>query len=123
MGSFYSGGGENGTFSLSYNTLYERPSSLAIISGIWLGQNSTFNISSSGTISGSDVFGCQYGGQFSIINSSFNAYKLAVTVTQCGAADGSYSGLATLSDSITTNDTMTVGISSTSLSIVTKLTR
>src|SRR2546422_500142 len=42
----YSGGGENGTFSLSYNTLYERPSSLAIISGIWLGQNSTFNISS-----------------------------------------------------------------------------
>jgi len=55
----------------------------------------------------------------SIINSSFDAYKVNVTASSCGGADGSYDGLAALSDNLVSNDTLTAGVSNGSFSVVT----
>ncbi len=119
----YNGGGDSGTFSLSYSSLYDRQSSLALVAGNWraIDGSATFSFSSSGQITGSDVDGCTYTGQISVINQNFNAYKVTVTIAACGSFNGSYSGLAALSDTSASNDTLTGGVSNSTLSIVTVL--
>ena len=115
----YTGGGDTGTFSLTYDTLYDRPSSLGLVSGTWLSSGGTvITVDQAGQFTGADSFGCLYNGQASAISSSHNAYKVNVTTSSCGTFDGAYDGLATLSDNIVLNDTLTVGVSNASFSIV-----
>lgn len=122
-GSF-SGGGDTGTFSLTYNSLYDRPSSVALVTGTWLTSDGILiSVDQFGQFNGSDTSGCVLSGQVSIINSSFNAYKVNLTVTNCGLVDGDYDGLAALADNLAANDTLEVGVSNASISIVAEFTR
>ena len=119
LSATYTGGGDSGSIALTYDPLYERDSSLSLIAGDWFDGAISISIDSLGTFSGFDTSGCSYSGQVSIINSSFDAYKVNVTASSCGGADGSYDGLAALSDNLGLNDTLTAGVSNGSFSLVT----
>jgi hypothetical protein len=116
----YVGVGDSGSFSLTYDSIYERPSSLSLISGNWIlsefGYTFTVTINNAGVFSGNDTDGCVYNGTVSIINSSYNAYRINLTVSSCGTANGNYSGLAVLSDDVNVNDTLIYGVSNQNLS-------
>ncbi len=119
LSATYTGGGDSGSIALTYDPLYERDSSLSLIAGDWFDGAISISIDSLGRFSGFDTSGCTYSGQVSIINSSFDAYKVNVTASSCGGADGSYDGLAALSDNLGLNDTLTAGVSNGSFSLVT----
>ena len=117
----YGGVGDSGTFSLTYNSIYERPSSIATVSDSWVYSETGYTLSavinSDGVISANDTTGCLYSGNISIINSSYNAYRVNFNVTSCSALNGNYSGLATLIDTLNANDTLVVGVSNATTSI------
>lgn len=97
--------GERGTVSLVYDPDYERDSSLSRISGMWTDEFGTVTeISGSGQVFAQDGAGCVYNGNVSVVNSSFNAYRLNLTVSNCGQFNGSYSGLGVITDLTSTND-------------------
>lgn len=118
----YSGVGDSGTFTFAYDSKYERPSSLSSVSGSWSLTSSgvLYNVSvnSNGTITGNTSTGCTYSGVISIINASYNCYNVNLTIGSCGAFNGNYTGLATLTDTYTANDTLIYGISNSSAAIV-----
>jgi sugar lactone lactonase YvrE len=122
-GSF-SGVGDNGTISLTYDSHYVRPSSFATIQGTWQVNNDAalgtvqFVISSTGTATGSTGTGCLIAGGFSILNPAYNAYQVDISLSNCGTGNGTYFGLATLTDTSVQNDTMITGISNATTSIV-----
>ena len=101
----YSGGGDNGTFTFTYDPIYDRGASLATISGTWTGifvsvgtgAVVTANISTTGVITGSDTAGCVYNGTLSIIDPLKNIYTGSMTQTVCTPAI-TLTGLATLTD-------------------------
>ena len=120
----YSGVGDNGTISLTYDSHYQRPSSLATIQGTWRINNNAalgtvqFVISPTGAVTGYTGTGCIITGNFSIINAAYNAYQVDIALSRCVAGNGTYSGLATLTDTSVQNDTMISGISNPTTSIV-----
>lgn len=97
------GTGSSGTLQLSYNALYDVHSSLATISGNYTDPTggATVSISGSGAITSQDATtGCVVNGQVSLIDTSYNAYKVAYSYASCmGSAailNGvQFSGLAT----------------------------
>lgn len=117
----YAGVGDSGSFTLIYNSRYERDSSLALISGTWAmsdaGYILTFTVNDNGTFTGSDSDGCVYNGTVSIINADYNAYRMNLVVSSCGIFNGSYSGLATVSDYASPSDTLIFGVSNQNLSV------
>jgi hypothetical protein len=123
----YSGVGDTGSFSLVYSSLYERPSSISTVSDNWafstFGYSISLSIDSSGNISGSDLHGCAYTGTIRTIHTSYNAYEVEVDVTSCGTLNGNYTGLATLVDNITTNDTLIVGVADSQHAVAYTLSR
>jgi hypothetical protein len=44
------------------------------------------------SFSGSDILGCGYSGAITIIDSRYNAYRMNLNVSNCGAANGGYEG-------------------------------
>jgi hypothetical protein len=127
MSGTYNGVGDNGTFSLTYSSVYDRPSSLAATAGTWKGIVSgftnTFTIDSSGSITGSSASGCSYTGAVSIIDVSYDAYMVNLDIANCGGQNGSYGGLGALADTTTQNDTFIASVSNSSYSYVASLTR
>lgn len=127
MNGTYDGVGDTGTFSLAYNSLYERPSSLALIEGTWTnyasGYYETITIDSSGNVTRPPVSGCTSSGKISIIDSLYNVYDVSLTVDNCGSQNGLYSGLAVLTDTDTNNDTLFASASNGSYSFVAELRR
>jgi hypothetical protein len=117
MNGTYNGVGDAGSFSLAYSSLYERPSSLAAISGSWTSYSSgyyeTVTIDSSGNVTRPTVSGCSTSGNISVIDSRYNVYQVNLTVNNCGSQNGLYKGLAVLTDTRANNDTL-VGSSTTS---------
>jgi hypothetical protein len=109
--NLYLGTGERTTSSihLVFDELYNRPSALSLVEGTWFysepGYSVTMNVDSFGDISGSDSEGCEFSGKISLLDTDHNLYAVDVDVTQCGAMNGFYGGLATLSDENTLNDT------------------
>ena len=110
----WEGHADSGTLSLNYSPIYERTSSLSKLSGRWefndVHKSMTYylNINSSGQITGGDstYYVCGINGTVSVISSSYNAYRVNVTLANCGTGnDGSYSGLAYLDDTVSLNDT------------------
>lgn len=103
----YSGGGDQGTFSFTYQPIYERPSSLAIVAGVYTGtpngDTTTVAIDANGVVTGSDSYGCVYNGSVTVPNSAANYYDVSVTATTCGPNDGTFTGLATLGDASATS--------------------
>jgi hypothetical protein len=76
------------------------PSSLDNLVGSWssLSGPAGFDVASDGTIEGGDITSCEYGGSFSIIDSSVNAYRMNLDVSNCGEWSGAYTGLAAVLD-------------------------
>ena len=95
---------------LTYDTQYERASSLATIAGTYsvddgAGFTLTYVIDNTGEINGSDTTGCTVSGNVEIIDAAYNMYRTDLSFAACGAngADGAgYTGLATLRTDPTT---------------------
>ena len=118
----YSGVGDYGSFSFTYNPVYDRSSSLEIVAGTWNHNSSAFGnisviISNSGSISGTTSDGCSLSGNISLIDPAYNGYRVAVSVSKCSSLNGSYNGLAAVIDTSSFNDTLVVGMSNSSTSI------
>lgn len=77
------------SISLDYDASYDRPSSLDTVAGIWnnydLAGNivATMTIQNNGSFSGNNAAGCQYAGEFSIINSNRNLYQFEFDYSGC----------------------------------------
>ena len=124
----YSGMGDSGTFSLSFDSRYNRPSSLAAISANWTytdtnGYTLSVSIDAQGSITGGGSSGCTINGTASLIDPAHNAYDANITVSNCGAQNGTYTGVAALSDTVTANDTLEVIVTTPGLANMVELTR
>lgn len=116
--------GETGTMSLTYDTIYERDSSIDKLTGLWDEQFGVMSVDPSGAFFMQDSFGCVYDGEASIIDPEFNAYSLSMTVSSCGAGvDGEYSGVGVLSDLNVADDLLIVQMNSEEWIFTTSLVR
>ena len=110
-GAYSTSTSESGTFDLLYDPLYERDSSLAMLTGLWTAYDDfgnpevSFSIQAGGSFDGQNALGCMSDGQFSIIDARFDLYAVHSTVSGCAIA-GNYSGLAVVADLVTLNDVM-----------------
>lgn len=110
----YSTSDDTGALALTYDAkTFEQSSALSLVSGNWTftdasGFSLTVAIDASGNWAGSDTTGCNSNGSIALIDPTKNIYRVTITETACGQYDGSYTGVATLSDRLTTNDTMSV---------------
>jgi hypothetical protein len=108
-GSWSLNTGESGTVTLGYNNLYERGSDLDRMVGTWADSfGVVYSVDAIGDVFAQDAFGCVYDGAVTIINASYNAYRVALTVSNCPGADGNYSGLGVLSDDLGMDDAFVV---------------
>lgn len=116
--------GESGTISLTYDALYDRDSSLAKLTGSWSETTSIVTFDPDGTFFAQNVSGCVFDGQASIIDPTYNAYALAMTVSLCGATlDGEYAGLGVLADLNVTDDLFVLQMNSDTRIFTTSLLR
>ena len=83
----------------------------------------TLKVNANGSFSGSDILGCGYSGTKSIIDSRYNAYRVNLNVSNCGAANGAYEGLAGLLSTLSANDTLEFALSDPSFAEVNGITR
>lgn len=92
--------GGTGTVSLSFNDVYNLPSSLSFVAGIWNvtsgAYSLTITVENDGAFFGQDSNGCFVDGDIAIIDPAHNLYDTNVTVDVCGIFDGFYTGFSTL---------------------------
>jgi hypothetical protein len=90
-------GGDTGRMQLSYSDLYEQSSSLEQLEGRWdfIDRDGlVFELAiESGVINGTDSDDCKYAGNVSLINPQYNAYSVALQISNCDSVNGEYSGL------------------------------
>lgn len=125
--------GDTGDFAQLFDVLYDRDSSLSTTAGDWNGTSSiggvlTLSISDTGTIVlGADSNGCVYlsaaADGVNIIDPDFNVYEVNIDITGCPVANGSYSGLGFTSDTVSTNDTLTISVTNNDRAILIEVTR
>ena len=97
-----------GTLNLTFDALYNRPSSLTTLSGNFTNTANSVvvTVSSNGALFSQDsVSGCVLNGTASVINATYNAYRVtfdyANCVGQASALNGvQFSGLATLDNTV-----------------------
>lgn len=93
-----------GTLDLTFDALYNRPSSLATVSGEFAPVNGfPYFIGADGSISESELI-CETNGKISIVNATYNVYRMQLTTT-CDQGGGGHvttnvSGLATLDNTV-----------------------
>ncbi|MGD9292294.1 MAG: hypothetical protein PVJ48_05425, partial [Gammaproteobacteria bacterium] len=88
-----------------YDALYERDSDLALVSGTWRdASRNIFSIDESGAMYGQDASGCVYDGAISVIDRTFNVYRITVGLSGCTGRDGAYAGLAVIDDLLAAGD-------------------
>lgn len=115
-GSWSSSTGESGNFNLNFDPIYDRPSSLAKVSGTYTAYEEdgpdivSITIDSGGSINGQDIFGCIYSGMMSLIDSEFNVYEITLTLANCGADNRTVTGLAGLFDGAGTDDRLLTSV-------------
>jgi hypothetical protein len=112
------------TFALSYNDLYERPSSLSNLVGTWSGNNTimtggsgspqdwSITFQSDGTFDGSSS-GINISGNTSLVDATKNEYAISMTLSHDTinySLLGDYQGFAFLTDSSAMNDTLVIFI-------------
>jgi hypothetical protein len=110
---------DEGIFSLTYDPLYERASSLALLAGTYTAGTDTLTIDDQGAIFyQSAANDCAGSGAAELIDPEFNLYRLRVVFGGCSRDDAvrngaTYSGLAYLSDSgdAVTNDVLQLAAS------------
>jgi hypothetical protein len=101
----YPDGGDFRHISAAYDDLYERNSSLALVSGTWEdASGNTYSIDAAGVMFGQDSSGCVYDGTVSIIDTNFDVYRISITVANCAGVDGTYRGLGVINDFIDAGD-------------------
>jgi hypothetical protein len=102
----------SGSISLIFNTLYNRTSSLSLLEGNWnytSGSYSlTLTVQNDGALFGQDSNGCVFSGTIGLLNTTHNLYDMNTSIASCDNIDGSYTGFSSLSDNITTNDTLEI---------------
>lgn len=106
------------TLDLTYDTVYDRPAAMALISGTWsetiaTTYTRTLTIDGAGTISGSDSDGCVYSGTVQIPDPNHNMYILNIDVDSCFNYTIPTRGQAVLTDTVASNDTLTAGLTGT----------
>lgn len=112
-----------GTFALVADpNLYNRASSLSKLVGIWVDSfftagigTSTWVIQADGSFSISTTLGCTGIGTFSIIDPSKNEYNLSLTISNCAGLNGTYSGIAATSDTLNTDDSISLVFNSATI--------
>lgn len=126
-GTFTSSDGGSGSFSLTYDPITTRGSSLATITANWFVTDGVYSMSipidATGAINGSDSDGCVYTGQVNIIDPAVNIYGVSLTASACGLYDGAYSGYAVVADDTGMNDILVFTVSNANVVIVGVLDR
>lgn len=98
----YSYGGESGRLLLNYQaTLYDKPSSLATLAGVYMFPtvgtlSSTITIDNGGVLMINRSDGCISNGAFRLIEPTANAYEGTWTTSACGAGNGEWTALGYL---------------------------
>lgn len=98
----------NGTLDLTFNSLYNMASSLTTIAGNYTdaATGTVVSVSADGSVSAQDATsGCVFNGTVSVINSSYNAYKIQGMYASCTGTSAvlngvSLSGLATYNNTV-----------------------
>ncbi len=107
-------GQDTGMLGLIYNPLFERTISVPSLEGLWEYSGDkislSINISATGDVKGTDSAGCNYYGSLAPIRPDINALDIQVELASCSTADGSYGGMAYLSDENAENDTLHLNI-------------
>lgn len=105
----------SGEISLSFNNIYNRTPSLSLVSGSWNYTNPSFGltitIQDDGSFTGQNTDSCVVSGSIGIIDTKYNIYNVDVTVASCGVLNGNYTGISSLGDDATTNDTLLIIVS------------
>ncbi|MGH8541151.1 MAG: hypothetical protein ACRETW_11680 [Stenotrophobium sp.] len=109
----------NGSISLKYSAAdYERGSSLTSLPGTFAGTVGgvalTLTIQNDGSYSGADGSGCNFTGNFSIIDSRFNAYRQTFNSACPGRGSHSDTGLAYLTPASGSGASITFAVSDSS---------
>jgi hypothetical protein len=102
------GSASSGTLNLTFDAVYNRASSLTTLSGNFINatNNVVVTVGSNGSLFSQDsVSGCVLNGTVSVINASYNAYKIQFDYASCSgqasALNGiQFSGLATLDNTV-----------------------
>jgi hypothetical protein len=117
-GTWNTGAGNTGGFELTYNAWYNAPSELGPLVGHWsalmdpdgsypadLSQEwpfvenldpdrlATMTVLGDGKFTGTDVYGCEFAGQFGLIDARFKLLSVDYQISGC-ERDGQYSGMA-----------------------------
>ena len=118
------------SFSLTYDPITDRGSSLAIPDGNWTETYASVktvavSVDSIGALTGSNTDGCVYLGTVGIIDPAVNIYSISVNVSSCGSLglDGTYAGYIVMSDTVTANDTIIYFIDNPNKILTSKLIR
>ena len=93
-------GGDTGALQMTYSSLYDQPSSLALVEGDWKfidrdGLEVSMSIQN-GEIIGADSDSCKYIGRLEVINPKYNAYNVILNISNCDSVNGEYQGLSYL---------------------------
>jgi hypothetical protein len=102
------GNSDSGTLNLTFDTLYNRASSLTTASGNFnvSGSNAVVTVGSNGSLFSQDATtGCVLNGTISIIDATYNAYKVQFDYANCvglySAINGvQFTGMATLDNTV-----------------------
>lgn len=126
-GTFTSSDGGSGSFSLTYDPITTRGSSLATLTANWFVTDGVYSMSipidATGAINGTDSDGCVYTGQVNIIDPAVNIYGVSLTASACGLYNGAYSGYAVVADDTGINDILVFTVSNANVVIVGVLDR
>jgi len=120
-GTWNTDAGDTGGFELTYNSYYNSPSELGPLVGNWsalldadgsypaspdwewpfvaeldLDRLAAMTVLDDGTFSGTDAYGCEFSGQFGVIDARFRLLGVDYQISGC-ERDGQYSGVAWVS--------------------------
>ena len=120
-GSTSDASGES-TFSLDYDSLWDRDPDLATVAGTYSVTTGAYTfimtVAPDGTYTGSDTDGCTNSGTISPFDATHNYYSLSMTVTTCGVENGTYTGTSFLDDFNVPNDVLALIIDDPSFILI-----
>ena len=104
------GSGDRGEIKLRRHPASDKRALLKSVVGPWILYRGysilQFNVSKRGVIRGGNTEGCAYDGRIKPVDSRYNAYRIKLVTTSCNNLDGTWEGLAYLSDDINADDTL-----------------
>jgi hypothetical protein len=83
--------------TMEYDPLYNRPASLAVISGVYTNGDLSLAVNSDGVVSGGDINGCVFNGNVAVVHADRNYYSATIDVDNCPGS-GRFEGVAFLDD-------------------------